>query len=97
MSQSLSFEKILNEPSYRSMLGKSEDFLNVVEDYRNLRNQIHLPGDIVEAPHLAKYTGYSLIEVLERFINEDIVAYNNSLIAKWNLNTASNLVPLDLF
>ncbi|SRR5258708_39638309 len=94
-SQSLSFEKILNEP-YRSMLGKSEDFLNIVEDYRNLRNQIHLPGDIVEAPHLAKYTGYSLIEVLERFINEEIVVYNNHLIAKWNLHTANNLAPLNL-
>ncbi len=96
-SQSLDFEKMLNEPRYRSMLGKSEDFLDIVEDYRSLRNQIHLPGDIVEAPHLAQYTGYSLIEVLERFINEEIVVYNNSLIAKWNLNTASNLVPLDLF
>ena len=96
-SESLKFGKILNQPSYRCMLGKSEDFLDIVEDYRNLRNQIHLPRDFVEAPHLAQYAGYSLMEVLEKFINEEIVACNNKLIAKWNLNGASSLVPLNLF
>ena len=29
-------------------LGKQQELLDIIEDYRNLRNQIHLPGDIVE-------------------------------------------------
>lgn len=95
-SRSLNFEKILTLPSYRSMLGKSEDFLAIVKDYLNLRNQIHLPGDIVEAPSLAKYTGDSLVKVLERFINEEIVAYSNNLVAKWDFRPINNLTPLSL-
>ena len=96
-AQSLTFDTILNIPAYRQQLGKSQDFLDIVEDYRNLRNQIHLPGDAVEAPHINKYGGDSLMRLLVQFINEEIVAYNNRLIDKWKLNTASRLSPLTYF
>jgi hypothetical protein len=96
-SQSLNFEKILNEPNYRSKLGKSQDFLDIVEDYRNLRNQIHLPGDAIDAPHLTQYKGSSLMKILEEFINKEIVEYNNKIMEKWKLNTSSKLPRLDLF
>lgn len=91
--KSLDFDTILNTATYRHKLGKSQDFLDIVEDYRNLRNQIHLPGDPVEAPHLNTYTGDSLMRALVSLINTDIVEYNSQLIDKWDLNT-SQKVPL---
>jgi hypothetical protein len=96
-SQSLNFDTILNTSTYRHKLGKPQDFLDIVEDYRNLRNQIHLPGDFVEAPHINTYAGDSLMRMLVQFINEEIVDYNNKLIDKWKLNTASKLPPLTYF
>ena len=96
-AQSLTFDTILNTPAYRQQLGKSQEFLDVVEDYRNLRNQIHLPGDFVEAPHINTYQGDSLMRLLIQFINEEIVANNNKLIDRWKLNTASKLLPLLYF
>jgi hypothetical protein len=96
-AQSLSFDTLLNIPAYRHQLGKSQDFLDIVEDYRNLRNQIHLPGDPIEAPHINTYVGDSLMRLLVQFINEEIVAYNNKLIDKWKLNTSSKLPPLTYF
>lgn len=82
-SKSLGLEQIL-KPKYRAVLGKPQDFLDIVDDYRNLRNQIHMPGDIVEAPHLNKYTGDSLMRILVKFINEELVAYNNAIVEKGN-------------
>jgi hypothetical protein len=96
-AQSLTFDTILNIPAYRQQLGKSQDFLDIVEDYRNLRNQIHLPGDAVEAPHINMYEGDTLMRLIVQFINEEIVAYNNKLIDKWGLNTSSRLSPLTYF
>ncbi len=96
-SRSLDFDQILNKPAYRLQLGKTPDFLDIVEDYRNLRNQIHLPGDFVEAPHLKQYSGDSLMRVLAKFINEEIVAYNDRLIDKWKLNTAQKVQLLTYF
>lgn len=95
--KSLDFDQILNKPAYRLKLGKPQDFLDIVEDYRNLRNQIHLPGDPIDAPHINQYTGNSFMRILVRFINEEIVEYNNRLIDKWKLNTASKLPPLTYF
>lgn len=96
-ASSLDFNLILNTPSYRLQLGKSQDFLDIVEDYRNLRNQIHMPGDIVEAPHINRYDGDSLRRLLVQFINEEIVEYNNKLIDKWKLNPAGKVRRLTYF
>jgi hypothetical protein len=88
LSNDIVIHVIANTPPY---------FLDIVGDYRNLRNQIHLPGDPVEAPHINKYMGDSLMRILVQFINEEIVEYNNKLIDKWELNTASKLPPLTYF
>lgn len=96
-SQSLKFDTILNTLAYRQKLAKPQDFLDIVEDYRNLRNQIHLPGDLIDAPHINQYTGDSLMRILVKFINEDIVEYNNKLIDKWELNISQKVPPLIYF
>jgi hypothetical protein len=95
--QSLKFDDILNNPQYSSTLGKTQELLDLVEEYRNLRNQIHLPGDIVEAPHINKYMGDSVVKLLVTFINENIVECNNKLIDKWELNPAGKVPPLTYF
>ena len=97
MSKSLGFDQILKSPKYRAQLGKPQDFLDIVDDYRNLRNQIHMPGDIVEAPHLNKYTGDSLMRILVKFINEEIVGYNNAIVEKGKWHTSYNLQALTYF
>ena len=96
-TNSLDFKLILDTPPYRLQLGKPQDFLDIVEDYRKLRNQIHLPGDPIEATHINKYEGDSLMRVLVKFINEEIVEYNNKLIDKWELGTAQKVPPLAYF
>lgn len=94
--QSLSFDQILNIPAYRSRLGKPQDLLDVIDDYRNLRNQIHFPGDVTTSPHLSKYTDNSMIKLLVSFINSEIVEYNNKLIDKWTLHPAQRIPPLEI-
>ena len=84
-------------PKYRAQLGKPQDFLDIVDDYRNLRNQIHMPGDFVVAPHLDKYTGDSLMRMLVKFINEEIVEYNNTIVEKGKLHPSYNLQALTYF
>lgn len=97
MSKSLGFDQILNSPKYRTQLGKHQDFLDIVDDYRNLRNQIHMPGDFVEAQHLNKYQGDSLMRILVKFINEEIVGYNNAIVGKGKLHLSYNLETLTYF
>jgi hypothetical protein len=96
-SQSLTFDQILNNLHYRVTLGKPQDLLDIVEDYRNLRNQIHLPGDPIEAPHISQYTGDSLMRLLVNFINQDIVAYNDKLVDKWKLHPGQKVPRLAYF
>src|SRR5258708_37625161 len=43
-SKSLGFDQIL-KAKYRAQLGKSQDFLDIVDDYGNLRTNVHMPGN----------------------------------------------------
>jgi hypothetical protein len=96
-SKSLGFDQILNFPKYRAQFGKPQDFLDIVDDYRNLRNQIHMPGDFVEAPHLNRYKGDSLMRILVKFINEEIVGYYNAIVEKGKWHPSHNLQALTYF
>lgn len=57
----------------------------MVEDYRNLRNQIHLPGNAYETPNIRRI-GENAIELIIDFINERIVENSNNLINKYDFN-----------
>ncbi len=83
--QSLSFNTICNEPNYLEVLNVSNDIIGIVEDYRNLRNQIHLPGDICETPNITRI-GVNAIEKLIDFINERVVENSNRLIQQYEFN-----------
>ena len=97
LSKTLDFNQILNSSMYRAQLGKPQDILGIVDDYRNLRNQIHLPRDFVEAPHLNKYQGDSLMQILVKFINEEIVEYYNAIVEKGKWHPSYNLQALTYF
>jgi hypothetical protein len=88
---SLKYSKLTDEPEYRKMLDLSDDHLDMIKDYRDLRNQIHLPGDIVESPKIQGYRG-SIVDFIVGFVNAEIVEYTNGLIGKYQLNRRP-LVP----
>jgi hypothetical protein len=82
---SLKFAKFTDEPEYRKALDLPNDHLDIIKDYRNLRNQIHLPGDIVESPNIQRYQG-PIVDFIVGFINAEIVTYSNGLSEKYQLN-----------
>jgi hypothetical protein len=88
---SLKFAKFTDEAEYRKSLDLPDGHLDIIKDYRTLRNQIHLPGDIVQSPNIQAYRG-PIVDFIVGFVNAEIVAYSNALIEKYQLNR-SPLVP----
>ena len=82
---SIKFSLITKKPGYRAALGLQEATIDVVDDFRVLRNQIHLPGDIVEAPHLAALSRPAP-DFIADFINSEVVPWSNALIGQHGLN-----------
>lgn len=85
--KSLKYSKLTDELKYREVLDLADDHLNIIKDYRNLRNQIHLPGDIIKTPNLQSYPG-AVVEFITSFVNTEIVVYTNELIERSQLNHA---------
>ncbi|MBU7586841.1 MAG: hypothetical protein KAF91_28990 [Nostoc sp. TH1S01] len=90
--ESLKFGIILKKPEYKRLLNIPEEIIEIADDYRNLRNQIHFPGDIVEAPHLIKYNGDVLMRKIQEFINQYIVN-ENAMIASRHGSVANLCLP----
>ena len=82
---SLSFSKLTDKSEYRKLLDLSDAHLDIIKDYRNLRNQIHLPGDIIESPSIQNHQG-QITDFIINFVNREIVRYSNSLIEKHQFN-----------
>jgi hypothetical protein len=81
-ANSLNFKLICTKPTYTSTLGVENDILHIAEDYRNCRNQIHLPGgDFVDAPNLNRI-GERVMPAMIEFINSNIVDNTNKLRKK---------------
>ena len=80
-SASIKFLLLTHRDKYIRALGLPLETIAVIKDYRNLRNQIHLPGDAIETPGLQKLQGKSILEFLLGFINEQIVSWSNRIIA----------------
>ncbi len=81
---SLNFELLVKEPQYVAALGLTTLEAGVIDDFRRLRNQIHLPGDVLETPHLG--TIGAVDDFLINFINRSIVPGVNGLIARHGFN-----------
>ena len=75
---SLPFSRILQKPEYVTALGLRADEIEIINEYRDLRNQIHLPGDLKESPRMAAH-GDPLRFLLD-FVNLRIVDWSSSLV-----------------
>jgi len=82
---SLKFSLIVEEPEYTEALELSATLLHLVQEYRKLRNMIHLPGDLPSTPFLASLQR-PVAEILIEFMQVDLVDESEMLIAKHDLN-----------
>lgn len=82
---SLKFSWLTDKPAYRAALGLTDQQLDIIRDYRLLRNQVHFPGDVLEALSIQAFPR-PIIEFLTEFINSEIVAWSNVLITQYNMN-----------
>ena len=57
------------QKEYSKVLNLSTELLDIIGDYINLRNQIHLPGDFNDSPNLIKL-GEKATPLIINFINE---------------------------
>lgn len=86
--ETVSYSKLLNKSDYKNVINLSDDVIEVADEYRKLRNQIHFPGDSMNSDILNKYKGDSLIKFIVEYINSEIVNLANSLIKKNGSNRA---------
>ena len=91
--ESIKFSWLTDLPKYRAALGLTDQQLNLVQDYRRLRNEIHFPGDILEAPNISAYAG-PISNFLVDFINAEIIEWCNQLSAA-RAFTSRRLAKLD--
>ena len=77
---SIKFSLLTDKNEYITALGLPVETIAVIRDYRNLRNQIHLPGDVIETPGLQKLQGKPISEFLLDFVNREIVSWSNQII-----------------
>lgn len=82
---SLRFSLLTQQPAYRAALGLADQEIDIIEDYRLLRNQIHFPGDVLETPNIQAF-GRPIIEFLSAFINAELINWSNLLIVQRKMN-----------
>ena len=90
---SLKFSWLTDKPAYRAVLGLTAQHLDIIRDYRFLRNHVHFPGDILESPNIRAFPR-PIIEFLTAFINSELVVWSNKLISKYKMNYKP-LAPFD--
>ena len=83
-NSSVKFSLLTDKPAYRAALGLNDQQAGIIQDYRLLRNQVHLPGDFLETPNIQAYP-QPIIEFLVEFINSEIVIWTNSLMSHSDL------------
>lgn len=82
---SLRFSLLTQKPAYRAALDLPDKEIDIIEEYRLLRNQIHLPGDAFEMPNIRAF-GRPIIDFLSAFINAELINWSNLLIARHEMN-----------
>jgi hypothetical protein len=82
---SMKFSTILGKVNYRKAYLLDSKTLDVIFDYKDLRNAIHLPGDPVETKEIKGMSWSKRIEFLRRYIYEQLVLVNRSIVEKHGL------------
>jgi hypothetical protein len=84
---SLTFKVIAEHEPYIQALQLPVEIVSLVQEYRRLRNMIHLPGDHPSTPFLASLQR-PVAEILIEFVRSDLFAESEVLVAKHGLNPA---------
>lgn len=92
-ASSVEFKTML-KPAYTVMLGIPPNICQLADYYRQLRNQIHMPGDAISIRPPAAYKNTSFVDDLKLYINEHIVDHTNSLIEQNNLPATAKLTRI---
>jgi hypothetical protein len=82
---SIKFSTILDEKDYINLLDMPEEIINIANNYRNLRNEIHFPG-ISGVFELNSNAHDILINKIINFINENLVEVNETIVAQHDLH-----------
>jgi len=80
------FSTIIGKVNYRNAYSLNSETLDVISEYKDLRNAIHLPGDPVEAKELKGMSWSEQIEFLQQYIYEQLVLVNRSIVEKHGLS-----------
>lgn len=79
-SSSLQFSTTL-KTKYSKTYNLTNKQLSIINEYRQLRNSIHFPGDLTPKPNIDSL-GLDIGEYLIGFINSNIITFSNNLISK---------------
>jgi len=79
---SLKFSWLTEKDAYNCELDLPFDKIDIIDEYRRLRNEIHLPGDVIDTPNIREH---SAPDFITEFVNSEIVDWSNRLIEKRNL------------
>lgn len=73
------------KPEYAKALELEADVVGIIDEFRELRNQIHFPGDILETSKIYALQ-QPISEFLMQFLNSEVIKWSNSLIEAYKMN-----------
>jgi hypothetical protein len=82
---SLRFSWLTEKPEYASALKLESEVLEVIDEYRELRNQIHFPGDVFDTPKINALQ-QPIEDFLAQFLSSEVIDWSNSLIQAHNMS-----------
>ncbi|NOT36588.1 MAG: hypothetical protein HOP11_04365 [Saprospiraceae bacterium] len=84
--KSLSFYRLCKSPAYQTAINKSDEIFMIANEYRKLRNQIHMPGDFLQTKLSSHIDDEGpLLRTIVDFVNIDIIEKSNYLRIKNDL------------
>lgn len=81
--KSLDFSQLTTKKNYKAILNLPDEDIHIIEYFRCLRNQIHLPGEPMEVPNV-QFPG-TVFEFIIGFFNTRIIAFSNALLSRCTL------------
>ena len=93
--KSVQFSSILDKHGYRKAYLLDSRTLDIISDYKDLRNSIHLPGDAVATITLKNMLWIEQIKFIRNYIHEQIITKNRLIVKSHNLGNVLNIEEWD--
>lgn len=93
--KSVQFSSILDKHGYRNAYLLDSRTLDIISDYKDLRNSIHLPGDAVATITLKNMLWIEQIKFIRNYIHEQIIIKNRLIVKSHNLGNVLNIEEWD--